>query len=145
MLALLAQASISSAEPLVVRHGYGIHVTLKGKTEDAVALRPVTGGWRLELAGVARTATVLIRDVTAGAAPAKFEVSLVAGGALLDSARFRPDHAYRVELRKGESVLSSALIYLRPARQNGRVDFDARDTTATDGDGDLPTSDKGAL
>ena len=143
--AVLAHASIASAEPLTVRHGSPIHVELKGHTEDAVALRSVTGGWRLDLAGVARTATVTVRDVTAGVAPAKFELSLVAGGVLLDNARFRPDHAYRVEVRKGESVVGSALIYLRPAHRNGRVDFSAREASPTEADGDLPTVDKGAL
>jgi hypothetical protein len=142
---VVGHASVSSAEPMTVRHGSGIHVSIRGRTEEAMALRPVAGGWRLDLAGVARTATVTIRDVTAGVAPAKFELSLVAGGALLDKERFRPDHAYRVELHKGESVVGSALIYLRPARQEGRVSFDAREASAPDADGDLSTFDKGAL
>ena len=86
-----------------------------------------------------------LRDVTTGAGPAKFELSLVAGGVLLDTARFRPDHAYRVELRKGEAVLASVLIYLRPARGNGRVVFDTREASAPEADGELTTLDKGAL
>jgi hypothetical protein len=34
---------------------------------------------------------------------------------------------------------------LRPARQQGRVDFDAGEASATEADGDLTASDKGAL
>ena len=133
--------------PLTVRHGRAIHVTIGGRTEDAFALRAVAGGWRLELAG-AGSGTLVLRDVTLGASgPRTFELPLGAGAIVLDDARFRADHAYRVEVRRGTATVGSALIYLQPNKQRGPVVFDDRDTAAPApaADGELQTSDKGSL
>jgi hypothetical protein len=142
---VVAHPSISWADPLTVRHSSEIRVAIKGHTEEAFALAGTANGWRLDLTGVAKTATVTVRDVTSGVPSGKYELSLVGGGILLDTVRFRADHAYRIELRKGESVVGSALIYLRPPRQNGRVVFDTREAAKTDADGELGTFDKGSL
>src|SRR5437870_1298460 len=104
VVALAAWAA--AAAPLTVRHGRTIHVSLGGRTEDAVALRASVDGWRLELAGALAGATVSLRDVTAGApAVTRYDLSVVAGGMVLDSARFRADHAYRLEVRRGTVVV----------------------------------------
>jgi hypothetical protein len=146
VVAVAMQAGTVLAAPLAVRHGRTIHVTLAGRTEDAVALRATPAGWRLELGGAPAGATVSLRDVTAtGASASRYELSVAAGGLTLDTARFRADHAYRLEVRRGTVVVGSALIYLSPPpRGNGRVVFDDRDTSAA-ADDELATSDKGAL
>jgi hypothetical protein len=146
-LAVVAYGEVASAAPLAVRHGRSIQVSLvAGRTEEAFALRPSAGGgWRLDVAGAAAGTTLALRDVTGGmtAAP-RFELGFVAGGVVLDTARFRADHAYRLELRRGPVVLGSALIYLQPPRHgNGRVVFDDRDAATSDDE--LSTLDKGAL
>jgi hypothetical protein len=146
---LVSVSTIASAAPslLTVRHGRAIHVAIGGRTEDAFALRGAAGGWRLELAGAGAAGTLVLRDVTLGSAgPRTFELALAAGGVTLDDARFRPDHAYRVELRRGTAVVGSALIYLQPSKRRGPVVFDDRETAAPSSSGDeLPTTDKGAL
>lgn len=138
--------------PLTVRHGRAIHVTIGGRTEEAVALRGVPGGWRLELAATASGATssglLVVRDVTVGATgPRTFELPLTPGPIVLDDGRFRADHAYRVELRRGTLVVGSALVYLQPLKQRGPVVFDDREATAPGAPPSdaLQTSDKGAL
>jgi hypothetical protein len=92
--------------------------------------------------------TLVLRDVTVGAAGrSTFELPLAAASIVLDDARFRPDHAYRIELRRGTAVVGTALIYLQPLKQHGPVVFDDGETTAAPpaADGELPTTDKGAL
>ncbi len=154
---LLAGALISTtawAAPLEVRHGRSIRVTIAGKSEEAIALRPSptgpTGpaGWRLELAPRTASGTLVVHDVTLGATgPRSFELALTPTGVLLDVARFRPDHAYRVELRRGTTIVGSVLVYLTPAgRQRGPVVFDDREANGNAADdGELVTSDTGTL
>ena len=144
---VLCASAAWAAPPLTVRHGRAIHVTIGGRTEDAFALKAAPGGWRLTLAGTGKEAgTLVVRDVTLNATgPRTFELPLAAD-ILLDNARFRPDHAYRVELRRGTTVVGSALIYLTPLKQRGPVTFDDRETgAAAPADDELRTSDKGSL
>jgi hypothetical protein len=151
VVVVAAHAGAAVAEPLAVRHGRSIHVSLAGRTEDAVALRATPAGWRLELAGAGALtgATLSLRDVTArGSAASRYELSLAPGGMVLDTNRFRADHAYRLEVRRGTVVVGNALIYLQPApRGSGRVVFEDRDTAASaaSSDDELATSDKGTL
>lgn len=138
-------AAAASAAPLAIRHGRAIHVELGPRTEEAIALRAAPGGWRLEL-GPKQTGTLTVRDVTAGmsAAP-RFELALVGGAVTLDETRFRADHAYRVELRRGTVVVGGALIYLSPPRRRGPVVFDDGEAAAPTSDDELAPSDKGEL
>ena len=147
LLLLLAGGSAAAAPSLTVRHGRAIHVTINGRTEDAVALRFDRGGWRVALGGAAAAGTLVLRDVTLGATgPRLFQLPLAAGAIVLDDARFRADHAYRVELRRGTSIVGSALIYLQPVKHRGPVVFDDGETAAPATSGDeLQTSDKGSL
>lgn len=147
LLLLLAGGSAAAAPSLTVRHGRAIHVTINGRSEDAVALRFDRGGWRVALAGAAAAAgTLVLRDITLGATgPRMFELPLAADGVLLDESRFRADHAYRLELRRGATVVGSALIYLTPQKRRGPVVFDDRDTAAPSADDELGTTDKGSL
>jgi len=156
---LLSCASLGSSAwgapataALTVRHGRAIHVAIGGRTEEAFALRGVPGGWKLELAGAtsgAATGGVLVvRDVTLGATgPRTFELPLAPGIIVLDDGRFRADHAYRVELRRGTVVVGGALIYLQPLKQRGPVVFDDREAVApaTPPSDELRTTDKGSL
>ena len=129
LMLVAGQGGIATASPVAVRHGRTIHVSLAGRTQEAVALRATAAGWLLDLGGTPAGATVSVRDVTTvGASPTRYELNVVPG-LLLDLARFRADHAYRVYVRRGTEVLGSALIYLQPPpRGNGRVVFDDRDT-----------------
>jgi hypothetical protein len=149
-LASAAWGAPTAAAALTVRHGRAIHVTIGGRTEEAFALRAVPGGWKLELAGTSGGATsgvLVFRDVTLGATgPRTFELPL-APAIVLDDGRFRADHAYRVELRRGTVVLGGALIYLQPLKRRGPVVFDDREAvapTAPPSD-ELQASDKGSL
>ena len=150
-----------TAAALAVRHGRAIHVTIGGRTEEAFALRGAPGGWKLELAGTSGGATsrgatsggatggvLVVRDVTVGATgPRTFELPLAPGAIVLDDGRFRADHAYRVELRRGTVIVGGALIYLQPLKQRGPVVFDNREAAAPGAppSDELQTSDKGAL
>ena len=146
LLLLLAGGSAAAAPSLTVRHGRAIHVTINGRSEDAVALRFDRGGWRVALGGAAAAGTLVLRDVTLGATgPRMFELPLAADGVLLDEARFRADHAYRIELRRGTTIVGSALIYLTPQKRRGPVVFDDRDAAAPSSDDELGTTDKGSL
>lgn len=146
LLLLLAGGSAAAAPSLTVRHGRAIHVTINGRTEDAVALRFERGGWRVALGGAVAAGTLVLRDVTLGATgPRVFELPLAADGVLLDESRFRADHAYRLELRRGATVVGSALIYLTPQKRRGPVVFDDRDAAAPSADDELGTTDKGSL
>ena len=148
LLGILCCAAVASATPpLTVRRGRAIHVTIGGRTEEAFALKAAPGGWRFALAGAGKEGgTLVLRDVTLGAGgPRTFEMPLAAD-MLLDDGRFRPDHAYRVELRRGTVVVGSALIYLSPSKQRGPVIFDDREAGApAPADDELRTSDKGTL
>jgi hypothetical protein len=157
-VALVSCASLGSsawgapaAAALTVRHGRAIHVTIGGRSEEAFALRGAAGGWRLELAGASGGATIgvlVVRDVTLGATgPRTFELPLAPGAIVLDDGRFRADHAYRVELRRGTVVIGGTLIYLQPVKQHGPVVFDDREAVApaAASSDELQTSDKGAL
>ena len=76
----------------------------------------------------------------------RFDLLVVDGAVTLDDTRFRADHAYRVELRRGTAVIGGALIYLSPPRRGrGHVSFDDADATRDDDRGELRPSDKGAL
>ena len=145
VVALTLAAATATGAPLTIRHGRAIHVEIGAKTEDAIALRAVAGGWRVEL-GAATNSTLVLRDVTAGASPMRFDLPVVDGAVTLDDTRFRADHAYRVELRRGTAVIGGALIYLSPPRRNhGPVKFDDAEATRPDDHGELSPSDKGAL
>jgi hypothetical protein len=140
---------VAAATPsLTVRRGRAIHVTIGGRTEEAVALKAATRGWRFSLAGTGKEGgTLVLRDVTLGASgPRTFELPLAAD-ILLDDTRFHPDHAYRVELRRGTVVVGGALIYLQPLKQRGPVVFDDREAgaPAAPPSDELQTTDKGSL
>ena len=145
-LGLALAAATAAAAPLAIRHARTIRVALTGdKSEEAIALRAGPGGWRLELAP-STTGTLVFRDVTAKVVGPRFELPLAGGSALLDDGRFRADHAYRVELRRGTVVVGGALVYLSPPRKSrGPVVFDDGDAARPDGDDELRPSDKGAL
>jgi len=148
ILGLLVQ-TVAWGAPLVVRHGHTIRVAIGGHTSDAFALRAQDGGagWRLEIAGGATGGTLALRDVTDGFAGAqRFELPLAGASVVLDPMRFRADHAYRVELRRGTTVVGSGLIYLQPPRRaRGPLRFDDSEAAAPVSDDELTPSDKGAL
>jgi len=146
LLVMLAGGSAVAAPPLSLRRGRAIRVTINGRSEDAVALRFDRGGWRVTLAGAGAGGTLVLRDVTLGATgPRTFELALAADGVLLDERRFVADHAYRIELKRGTAILGSAVIYLTPQKRRGPVVFEDREAGAPASDGEIGTTDKGAL
>jgi len=140
-IALLLVAAPALAAPLAVKNGSSVNVSLAGKRERGIGLRPQASGWRLELSRPADDVAELI-DVTRGVAPTKWVLPVEDGALHLDSTRFVPGHAYRVALRKG----GSALVYLYPPAQKrtSQVTF-ADDQVGGGDDGGIAITPKSAL
>jgi hypothetical protein len=132
---LLAGSALAS--PLKIRNGSTVRVSLNGKRESGIGLRPKNGAWRVELGGSKETAgeTIQLVDVTDGAMNAKWDVAPEAGVLTLDD-RFVAGHAYRVTVLRGQDVVSTALIYLYPPVMSGKskVSFDDNETPGASGD-----------
>jgi hypothetical protein len=146
LVALLSSAAF--ATPLRIKNGSTVRVSLKGKRESGIGLRPKNGAWRVELGGSKETAseTIELIDVTDGANNTKWTLAPVDGGLMLDSERFIAGHAYRVTVMHGLEPVASALIYLYPPTMTGKskVSFDDNETGGGLGD-DLSTSKKPSL
>lgn len=109
-LATLLVSTVALGAPLPARSGQTVRIAIAGHRQKGIGLRADSGGWRLALAGCDEAQLAEVSDVTDGATPSKWRV-YVAGGALRFSApRFLPGHAYRVELRSGQT----GFIYLYP-------------------------------
>jgi hypothetical protein len=143
LLAFLLLAAPSFAAPsLHAKNGQSVRVVLGEKREKAIGLKPVNGAWKLQLAKTEAELAEVV-DVTNGVSGMKWEVTLEDGAVRFD-ARFRGDHAYRVELRHGQKSLGAAFVYLYPpkmARQQ-KVQFDDGDSA---GDGEMATLPKPTL
>lgn len=130
LVVLLGSAAFAS--PLKIRNGSTVRVSLKGKRESGIGLRPKNGVWRVELGGSKETAdeSIELVDVTDGANNAKWQMTPSEGALLLDD-RFVAGHAYRVTVMRGLEPVASALIYLYPPTMTGKskVSFDDSDTT----------------
>ena len=121
---------------LHAKNGSSVRLVLGEKKEKAIGLKAQSGGWKLELAKTdAEIAEVV--DVTTGVTGMKWEVAL-ADGAIRFDERFRADHAYRVEILKGQKSLGAAFVYLYPPKvaQKQRVKFEETDLL---GDGEMAT------
>jgi hypothetical protein len=132
----------AAGAPLAVRNGRSIRISLAGQRQAAQALTPGAQGWRLDLARL--RGTLRLSDVTVGAAPSTMELQVSGAAVLLENGRFRPDHAYRIELRKGMTVVGTAFIYLKPPPRQRAIRFNDKDTSAS-ADGELVTIAKGTL
>jgi hypothetical protein len=145
--AFLVAATVSSTPaggaPLEVRNGQRIRISLAGHRESALALPATARGWRLDLSRL--HGTLRLSDVTVGAAPSTMELNVAGKGVVLDPSRFRPDHAYRIELRQGLTVVGAAFIYLKPPpRQRGPIRFSDGETSAV-ADSEMAVVAKGTL
>lgn len=143
LVAAMVVTTSAGAAPLAVRNGQSIHIGLAGHRESAQALRSASTGWRLDLAGV--RGVLRLVDVTAGAAPTTMELPVEGAAVVLDVDCFRPDHAYRIELRQGMKLVGTAFIYLKPLpRTRGPIRFDDHETGAS-ADVEIATLAKGSL
>jgi hypothetical protein len=147
LVALLSTAAVAS--PLRIKNGSTVRVSLKGKREAGVGLRPKNGAWRVELGGSKETAsdTIELVDVTDGANNTKWTLAPTDGALTLDSQRFIAGHAYRVTVMHGMDAVASALIYLYPPTManKSKVSFDDGETTGGAGDDDISIAKKPSL
>ncbi len=126
-----ALAVAAHAAPLSLRNGQPIHIALAGRHEAALALAGGDKGWRLDLAHL--RGLLRLHDVTSGAAPTIMEVLVEGKTVVLDRERFRPDHAYLIELHQGSKVVGAAFIYLKPPpRVRGPIRFESPEASAAD-------------
>jgi len=109
---LVSQAAVAGS--MRAKHASSVRVAVRGHREAGFGLRGTSRGWRLDL-GRVLTAVELV-DVTDGAVPSRWVVEAVDGALTLDPERFLAGHAYRVELRSGESML----VYLYPPSVSAR-------------------------
>jgi hypothetical protein len=126
----LSTATAMAAPSIHVRNGESVRLRLGHERQSGIGLRPGRArDWRLELTRTDADLAEVV-DVTGGTAGAHWQVSVDGNALKFDAARFAPDHAYRVELRRGLRTVGVALIYLYPpkAEKQKRVEFadDAR-------------------
>ena len=128
----------------VLRSGESIHLRVGGHSEAGRGLRAEAQGWRLQVA--APEAVVELSDVTANATPDKWVIAVAAGQVMLDAARFRAGHAYRVEVRRGATTLKTSFVYLYPprGRASSRMIIDASGDTESASD-EIAIAPKSAL
>lgn len=147
LVVLLSSAAFAS--PLKIKNGSTVRVSLKGKRESGIGLRPKNGSWRVELGGSKETAdqTIDVIDVTDGANGAKWQLAPSDGILTLDSERFVAGHAYRVTVMRGMEALSSALIYLYPPTMSGKskVSFDDDENAGGGGSDEIAIVKKPSL
>jgi hypothetical protein len=145
---VLLLSSAAFASPLRIKNGSTVRVSLKGKREAGVGLKPKNGAWRVELGGSREISgeTVELVDVTDGANNTKWTVAPAAGGLTLDNERFIAGHAYRMTVLHGLDAVASALIYLYPPSMTGKskVSFDDSETHGG-GDDDIAIVKKPSL
>lgn len=128
-LLLLCSALALPAEARTLM-GPSVRVALAHGREWGVGLRSDGRGWRLSLGGAAGVTAVVLVDETASTHD-KWVLTPQRGALLLDAGRFQPGHAYRVEVRRGSTVVERGLIYLYPSSSGGRggrstrVEFEA--------------------
>ena len=131
LLTLTFSTATALAAPSIhARNGESVRLRLGHERQSGIGLRPSPArDWRLELprTGADRAEVV---DVTGGTSGAHWQVTVADNALRFDAARFAPDHAYRVELRRGLRTLGVAVVYLYPpkAEKQRRVEFadDAR-------------------
>jgi hypothetical protein len=124
------------AAPLRAKNGQTVRLRLGSQHERGIGLKPgrPESGWRLVLAPTEAEAADVV-DVTVGAPANKWTVAVVGDALMFDASRFVPDHAYRVELRRGARALGSALVYLYPPpekRGKQQLVFDSDEAPADD-------------
>jgi len=105
--------------------GPSVRVSLEGGREWGVGLRGDARGWRLTLGSTGGATSVVFIDETAPTHD-KWVVEARGRSLVLESARFQGGHAYRVEIRRGSTVVDRGLVYLYPTRgaRSARVQFD---------------------
>lgn len=141
LLAFVPTRPASAAGRTVL--GEIVRVSLQGRREFGIGLRPTGSGWRIALRGEATS--IELTDQT-GATHDKWVLPIGAQPLQLDAGRFQGGHAYRFELHRGGTVVERGLVYLFPARggRNARVQFDvdggATVSSSTDAIAVLPKS-----
>jgi hypothetical protein len=134
----VAAGGTGLASPVRVKNGSTVFVSVKGKREAGIGLRPKNGVWRVELSGSSGLAgeSVELVDITENAHNTKWVLYPTDGTVTLDSQRVVAGHAYRMTVMRNGASLASALIYLYPpsASAKSRVKFDAAETSGSDSD-----------
>ena len=144
-LLLLASPARPAAAAGRAVMGEIVRVSLQGRRELGIGLRPNAGGWRIGLHGEATS--IELTDQT-GSTHDKWVLPITAQPLQLDAGRFQGGHAYRFELHRGGTIVDRGIVYLFPARggRNARVEFDvdAAATVSSNTDG-IPVLPKSAL
>ena len=139
-------AAPAFAAPLV-QNGSTVRVVLPEGKKAATALRADKAGWTLKFK--AQSGMVNLIDVTAGAAPVKYVISLdsaeAPGVVVLDNDRFVAGHAYRVELRDHEGGVQQGHVYLVPPKQVSTAKVSFSDSDEGSSDDGIRVRDKGSL
>jgi hypothetical protein len=136
LFALMLLSLPALAAPLRAKNGQTVRLTIGSQHERGIGLKPARpeSGWRLVLQPTEAEAADVV-DVTVGALANKWTVAVVGDALVFDAGRFVPNHAYRVELRRGARALGSALVYLYPPLDKGgkqRLVFDGDEEPADD-------------
>ncbi len=125
LVVLLAGPALATPV-LRIKNGSTVRMSVKGKREAGVGVRPKNGVCRVELSAGKETAgqtsdqTIEIVDVTDGASSAKWELAPTEGALLLDADRFVAGHGYRVTVMRGQEAMASTLNYLYPPPMTGK-------------------------
>jgi hypothetical protein len=136
---LAAMGGTGLASPVRIKNGSTVFVSVKGKRQAGIGLRPKDRAWRVELSGSTGAegeSVVELVDITENAHNTKWVLSPTDGALMLDDQRFVAGHAYRLTVMRSGAAVASALIYLWPpaAGAKSKVKFDDADTSGTEAD-----------
>lgn len=149
-LVALSSALLSFASPAEARttalHGATVRIALGGRHERGVGLRGDAQGWRLSLGQAMGATSIVLVDQTSPLHD-KWIVAVDGGSLLLDSARFRGGHAYRIEVRRGPSLVEEGFVYLYPTSTGraSRVEFELAEGAEPLAATDIAITPKSAL
>ena len=133
-------------KPMRIKNSRSIRVVLGPRREPALGIRPEKVGWRLLLAPELAGGDADLQDITPGVAGSQWTVPVAADGLVLDEERFLPSHVYRLEVRKDDRLVGSAIIYLYPppTPRTEKVEFAAEEKGPQKG-GPIASTPKGGL
>jgi hypothetical protein len=142
-LFLVAASSPAEARTLV---GPSVRIAFGSRHERGIGLRGDARGWHLSLREAQGATSVVLVDQTSPLHD-KWIVPVEGTTLLLDSARFRGGHAYRVEVRRGTTLLVEGLVYLYPGRVGhpGRVELELDEDDAQASEEGIAIAPKSAL
>jgi hypothetical protein len=150
LLASLIGPSASQAapelKPMRIKNSRSIRVVLGPRREPAAGIRPEKAGWRVLLAPELAGSAAELQDITPGVPGTQWTLPVAAEGLVLDEERFVPSHVYRLEVRKDDKLVGSAVIYLYPPAtpRTEKVEFASEEKAPPKG-GPISPTPKGGL